>query len=766
MPPESLVTTDVTAVRVLIVGRVQGLGVRPAAARLAARLHVVGSATNTADGLTLELEGSSAAVEQFLHDFPGSLPTGACFDQMLVEPLEPHHRRGFSLSAERDDGTGTAAVPLDRVVCENCLREVRSAEDRCADYPFTSCTSCGPRYSIVEAMPYDRAATTMDAYRLCDRCRNEYCEPEDRRFHAQTNACPACGPQVKLVDEAGRITTGGSALDAAAAALGDGRIVALKGLGGYQLLVDAASSESVRHLRERKGRKTKPLAVLVRSLDEAERLALLNDAERRLLADPAGPIVVVRRRAEATLAAEVALGFDSVGLMLPTTPLHALLCDRVRRPLVCTSGNREGQPLAYDEQDAERELRGITDVWLHHDRAIARPVDDSVARLVAGSPCFLRMARGYAPLVLPWSAGNIDVQFVAFGGEQKSAIALWNGSQAVLCPHVGDLTGAAICERWVEQLESLATLYGVSLESAEIVHDRHPDYFSTGWAARYRRRQSVQHHHAHIAAVLLEHGELNREVLGLAWDGTGYGDDGTVWGGECLRATGRDYRRVTHLRLLPLVGGARAIREPWRVATAAVADALGPDAAAQLAWSDVAPAQVRSVITAMSRPRLSPSTSSIGRLFDAVAALTLGTTTAEDDGLPAMLLEQACDVTADGAYEFDYQPATGTIDWRPVVADVVGDIRRGTSPGAMAMRFHRAVADLAGLLAAAYPDLPLATAGGVFQNAVLGKLLAERVADRSAGWLRSQIVPPGDGGLAAGQLAVAAARWFSENQKA
>jgi hydrogenase maturation protein HypF len=760
MSPESLVTVDLKAVRVSIVGRVQGLGVRPAAARLAARLQIAGSAMNTADGLTLELEGSPSAVEQFLHDFPGFLPADACFDQMLVESLEPQHRRGFRLSAKHDDGSGTAAVPLDRIVCENCLREVRRADDRRAEYPFTSCTSCGPRYSIVEVMPYDRAATTMDAFRMCDRCRGEYRGPEDRRFHAQTNACPRCGPQVRLVDEAGRITTGGSALDAAAAALGDGRIVALKGLGGYQLLVDATSVEAVRRLRERKGRKTKPLAVLVRSLDDAERLALLNDAERRLLADPAGPIVVVRRRAEATLTAEVAPGSNSVGLMLPTTPLHALLCDRVRRPLVCTSGNREGKPLAYDEQDAERELRGITDVWLHHNRTIARPVDDSVVRVVAGSPCFLRMARGYAPLVLPRPVGNIDVPLVALGGEQKSAIALWNGSQAVLGPHVGDLTDAAICERWVEQLESLATLYGISLDSAEIVHDRHPNYFSTGWGARYLRRQTMQHHHAHIAAVLLEHGELNREVLGLAWDGTGYGDDGTVWGGECLRATGRDYRRVAHLRLLPMVGGERAIREPWRVATAAVADALGPDTAAQLAWPDVAPAQVQSVITAMSRPRLSPSTSSMGRLFDVVAALTLGTATAEDDGRPAMLLEQSCDVSDRGMYAFDYQVETGMIDWRPVVAGVVGDLHRGTSPGAVAMRFHRAVAELAGLVAAAHPDLPLVTAGGVFQNAVLVELLIERVADRGTGWLRSQIVPPGDGGLAAGQLAVAAARWF------
>lgn len=758
MSTESLTASDVRAVRIRIAGRVQGLGVRPAAARLAARLQLAGSAANTSDGLTLELEGRRAAVDTFLAAFPEALPPGATIDRLDVEPELPRGRSGFQIAARCDEGVGAAAVPPDRAVCNDCLREVRDSADRRRDYPFTSCTACGPRYSIIEAMPYDRPATAMDRFSMCSACGREYRTAADRRFHAQTNACPECGPHVRAVNGAGRTVEGGEAIDAAVTALRNGRIVALKGLGGYQLLVDATSADAVGRLRDLKRRKSKPLAVLVSSWEEAERLASLTDAERRLLVDPAGPIVVVRRRAEARLASDVAPGFGTIGLLLPTTPLHAILCDRVGRPLVCTSGNREGEPLVYDERSAESKLRGIADVWLHHDRIIARPIDDSVVRIVAGSPCFLRLARGYAPHVLPMPSGMRDEPLAAFGGEQKSAVALWNGSQAVLGPHVGDLMSAVACERWVEQLESLASLYGISLDAAEIVHDRHPDYFSSGWGRRYRRRQVVQHHHAHIAAVLLEHGELDREVLGLSWDGTGYGDDGTVWGGECLRATAGEYRRVTWLRPFPLIGGEQAVREPWRVATALVAESIGHDAAARLNWPDVSPTQLRAVVDLLSRSRLCPFTSSMGRLFDAVAALSLGVTTADDEGRPAMLLEEACELDGGGAYAFGYEAKSGEIDWRPVIAAVVYDIRSGMAPGVVAMRFHRAVADLACVIADVHADLPLVTAGGVFQNAVLGELLIERLAARRGGWFRPQSVPPGDGGLAAGQLAVAAAR--------
>lgn len=759
MSTESLTAATDHARRIRVFGRVQGLGVRPAAARLAVRLRLVGRVSNTCDGLTIELEGSREAIERYLAGFVDALPAGATVERMEVEADPPRqYFATFEIASRSDIGAGHAAVPVDRNVCAICLNEVRDPTSKRYNYPFTSCTDCGPRYSIVDAMPYDRPATTMREFAMCRACSREYLAADDRRFHAQTNACPTCGPECRLVDAEGRTSGGGVAIATAAAALRAGRIVAIKGLGGYQLLVDATSPEAVRRLRERKNRRTKPLAVLVASLESAGDFALLSDAERRLLVDPSGPIVVVRRRPEAHLAADIAPRFQSLGLLLPTTPLHALLCDQVARPLVCTSGNREGEPLVYDEAHAERELSGIADLWLHHDRRIVRPIDDSVVRVIAGEPRFLRLARGFAPHVLPPFTKSLDTPIIALGGEQKAALALWNGSQAVLGPHIGDLTSVAACERWSEQLNEFAALYGVAPESAAVVHDRHPDYFTSRWAERYPNRQGVQHHHAHVAAVLLEHGALDREVIGLAWDGTGYGDDGTAWGGETLRATARDFRRIGRLRPFALFGGEQAIRQPYRLALALVCDALGPDAAARLSWPDVAPAQIAPLIDLALRSRLSPRTSSMGRLFDAVASLTLGVAHSGDEGRPAMLLEEACEFGASGRYAFRFDVDHGEIDWRPLVAAVVDDVGCGVEPGVIAMRFHRAVADLVCSTAAAYRDFPLVTTGGVFQNAVLGELLVERLSTHSAGWLRPLVVPPGDGGLAVGQLAVAAAR--------
>jgi hydrogenase maturation protein HypF len=757
MSSPSLIGAELRAVRVRIAGRVQGLGVRPASARLASRLGVSGSVANTAEGVVLELMGTHASIEEYLAAYAAALPAGACVESMQIEAIAPLTHRGFRFAESKCVGGVATSVPCDIVACPECLSEVRDPRARRYRYAFTSCTACGPRYSIVAAMPYDRPATTMRRFALCRHCDDEYRDSEDRRFHAQTIACSECGPRVWFVDDTGQAVGDHAALDAAAAWLLEGRIVALKGLGGYQLLADATSTEAVRRLRRRKHRPVKPLAVLVGSLGEAARLASLCAAAERLLSDRTGPIVVVRRRDDALLSSEVTAGLRSVGIMLPTTPLHALLCDLVQRPLVCTSGNREGEPLVYEQQAAETTLRGLADAWLHHDRPILRPIDDSVVRVIDGEPCFLRLARGHAPLVLPWARVN-RTSLIALGGEQKSAVALANGAQAVLGPHIGDLTSASVCERWEEQMESLARLYGIESNEASFVHDLHPEYFSTQWAARFPRRLGVQHHHAHIAAVMLEHGALDRAVLGLAWDGTGYGEDHTIWGGECLIATSRNYRRVAWLRPFTLLGGEQAVREPWRVAVALVRDALGPQAAMQLHWPEVSPEQIQAAVELACKPHLSPRTSSMGRLFDGVAALTLGVSQALDEGRPAMLLEDACDCAASGQYSFAAREDNSASDWRPVVSAIVNDLQRNVNPGVIAMRFHRAVANLAIAQANADPQLPLVTGGGVFQNAVLMELMAVGLSARRAGWLRPRALPPGDGGLAAGQLAVAAAR--------
>ena len=765
MPTQSLTRETVQAVRIVVVGRVQGLGARPTAARVAANLRLAGSIANTADGLLLELEGPAIDLETFLHDFRDALSAGAEIDELRSTSIAPRGLVGFEIGESDGGNVRGAAVPPDQVACPQCIAEVRDLSDRHHAYAFTSCTICGPRYSILEAMPYDRATTSMRRFTMCAECSGEYRNLDDRRFHAQTNACPKCGPRLILQDADGRSLDGGAALQGAVEALRLGKVVALLGIGGYQLLADACSSAAVRLLRERKRRRTKPLAVLIGNLEAAEQLVMLNDAERTLLQSPAGPIVVVRRRAHAPLADEIASGISTVGLMFPTTPLHALLCDQFSGPLVCTSANLEGEPLVYEVASATSELRGIADVWLHHDRPVVRPVDDSVVRIIGDEPCIMRLARGYAPHALPHFPFEMPGSIVALGAEQHSAFALWNGSQAVLGPHIGDLHSVATCERWSKCLESTAELYGVDVSAAEVVHDRHPDYFTTQWARRFSRRHAVQHHHAHIAAVLYEHGVWDREVLGLAWDGTGYGDDGAIWGGECLRTDIREFRRIAWLRPFALPGGDAAVREPWRVAIALAHDALGPEAAHRLPLRGVDTSQIEALFAVMSRRHLAIRTSSMGRLFDGIAAVALGMSIADYEGRPAILLEESCDPKGPGSYTFHWNETTGEIDWRELIVRVAHDLAHGMSPGAVAMRFHRAVADLATTLAAAHPELPLVTSGGVFQNQMLGELLAERVGNRSAGWLRPTSIPPGDGGLAAGQLAIAAARAAMRNRQ-
>lgn len=759
MPTESLAYESVQAVRVTIVGRVQGIGARPTAARLAEKRGLAGSIANTPDGVLLELEGAAADLTAFLQEFRDALPAGAEIRELRCEACTPRGLIGFEIRGSSGGVARAAAVPQDQAACPRCLAEVRDASDRRHAYAFTSCTSCGPRYSILEAMPYDRSTTSMRDFFMCDTCAREYRVQNDTRYHSQINACPKCGPRLTLHDAAGRsVVVGDDALRGAVEALRLGKIVALLGVGGYQLLTDACSSKAVGRLRERKRRPVKPLALLLGTLAAAEQLTLLNDAERKLLQNSAGPIVVVRRRPDAPLAVEVAPGLSSVGVMLPTTPLHAVLCDQFSGPLICTSANLEGEPLVYQSAAAGSELHEIADVLLSHDRPVIRPVDDSVVRVIGGETCIIRLARGYAPHTLPPIPYDIPEPIVALGGEQHSAFALWNGYQAALGPHIGDLQSVAACARWCECLESTAELYGVDLSAARMVHDRHPDYFSTQWSRRFTGSESVQHHHAHIAAVLYEHAVWDRQVVGLAWDGTGYGDDGTIWGGECLCADVGDFRRIAWLRPFALLGGDAAIREPWRIAAALAYDVLGPERTRRLRFGGVETSRLENMLTLMSRPRFTARTSSMGRLFDGIAALVLGTTTAAYEGRPAILLEESCDPSDDGSYAFRLNMTTGEIDWREVIAHVVEDVVKGTSPGAVAMRFHRAVADLAAELASQHPQLPLVTSGGVFQNKILGELLAARVSRRPAGWLRPRSLPPGDGGLAVGQLAIAAAR--------
>ena len=756
MRTATLIHSAMTARRIVLRGRVQGLGVRPAVARAAHRLDLFGMVRNVRAGLEIEIEGSPDAVDRFVAELDVMLPSGAAYGLEQIAEIPPSGRQAFRIEPSLADGQAIGVVPVDRAICAECLAEVRDPRNRRFGYAFTSCAACGPRYAILERMPYDRATTSMRDFPRCAVCEREYRDPGDRRFHAETICCAHCGPRPWATDGESR-RADDAAIDWVAEVVRHGGIAAIKGIGGYQLLVDATRPPAVRRLRRRKRRPAKPLAVMVASFAEAEGVASLSDTERYWLSTAENPIVVARRSGRCALANEVALDCGDIGLLLPSSALHALLLERIGRPVVCTSGNVEGEPLAYTELAAEQRLRGIADIWLHHDRRIVRPIDDSVVRVVAGDLCVIRAARGLAPYGLDGNDGHPGEPIVAFGGELKSATALWTGRDAVLAPYVGDLSDAETCQRWVESYAALRQLYDVS--PTTIARDRHPDYFTSRVAEKCSAPSlAVQHHHAHAAAVLWEHRRCDESAVALVWDGAGYGDDGASWGGECLLASLADYQRVAHLLPFSLPGGDAAVREPWRVAVSLAALAgVRPESLRNL-WPNVLEARIGQVWYLASRIGLSPQTTSMGRLFDGVAAIAFQASTAGFEGQLAMRLETAYEPTAPGYYSIDWRPDEGVMDWRSLIREVVDDKLRGVSPGAISARFHRALADLIACVSEHYSLLPLVTSGGVFQNAVLGELVADRVGDRPRGWLRPRRVPPGDGGLALGQLAVALAR--------
>jgi len=626
------------ALRIELVGSVQGLGVRPAIARWARELNLVGTVENSACGVLIHIEGPTAAIDTFRRALGERLPTGTSIESRLDQSVGCLGANDFSIQRSSAGSSLAARVPRDLATCQQCLAELRSADNRRHGYAFTTCTSCGPRYSLIEAMPYDRAATSMDRFTPCPQCGQEYSRPEDRRFHSQTNSCPTCGPALWLSAGAGSaMIHGDGAMQAAIRQLQSGAILGVRGIGGYQLLVDATSPSAVERLRQRKRRFGKPLAVMVADPQVMARWAYASEPELQCLTGPANPIVLLAARRVQGLAASVRDGFDAIGVMLPSSPLHDALARGLGRPLVVTSGNHEGEPLAY-ASTIDAAAAGLADVWLEHDRPIARPIDDSVVRVIHRKAASVRLARGLAPWPLDLQAPRL----LALGAHQKAAIALSNSAQAVLGPHIGDLDSESARERYLLHIRDMCRLYGMTPEL--LVCDQHPDYFSSRWAAEQSiPTMAVQHHHAHVAAGMLDAGWLDRRVLGVAWDGTGYGSDGTIWGGEFLVATATESHRMACLRPFLLPGGEAAVREPWRVAVSLVHQSLGAATAAQLRFAGVTPAAVEQIVHLLEHPRLCVTTTSAGRLFDGAAALILGRCIAEFEGQPAMLLESAAD---------------------------------------------------------------------------------------------------------------------------
>lgn len=756
------------AVRLNVAGQVQGVGFRPFVHRLAVQCQLGGRVANTTDGVVIELEGREEDVEQFRRRLATDSPTPADVAAVDASAAPMVGRTTFTIDASHPDGSVGTRVPPDLALCAECRRELFDPADRRYCYPFTNCTACGPRYSIIERIPYDRARTTMSRFAQCHACESEYSSPADRRFHAEPNACPTCGPAVALWDETGRcVSDATGAIPMAADLLRRGGIVAVKGLGGFQLIVRADDVAAIQRLRRCKHRPAKPLAVMTPDLATAERLVVLGSMERRVLMSPQNPIVLARRRAGRVPDA-IAPSLNDVGVFLPTTPLHALLLAELGAPVVATSGNRGDEPIVIDECEAVEQLQGIADAFLVHDRPIRRRIDDSVVAVIDGRATALRLARGYSPLPLPALEQFDGPPILALGGHQKSALALWNGRQALLGPHIGDLDAQPTRSAMGRTASDLGALYKCAPDI--VVCDLHPDYFTTRWAEQSGRQVfQVQHHHAHIAAAQVEHGLLDREVLGIAWDGTGFGTDGTLWGGEFLRVEGVRFLRTASLLPLPLPGGEAAIRHPGRIAFSLLhsigqTKRMTPHGLERMGVTS----QEAVVFSAMLDRNINVVWSSgVGRLFDAVAALIIPMAEITFEGEAAMRLEAVADPSIEESYTipprvFDSLPVGDAAiprgDWRPMIAAIVEDLKRDVPPSLIAARFHNALAGWAVQCVENHPDRPIVLAGGCFQN----RLLTERVADklRSLGreCLTPGLIPAGDGGLAAGQLAVAMAQ--------
>ncbi|WP_028484662.1 carbamoyltransferase HypF [Thioalkalivibrio sp. ALE17] len=744
--------------RLVVTGRVQGVGFRPFVAALAKRLALAGTVGNTPEGVVIQVEGDAARLDAFRSALAQEAPVAARVNDISVSPVTPTGAAGFRLTTGPNRGGAPALAP-DRAPCPDCLAEIRDPTARRYRYPFTACTACGPRWSIATALPWDRAGTTLHDFPLCPACRAEFENPGDRRFHAEAMACPDCGPRLLLrAPDGTEQATGDAALEAAVAALRAGQILALKGAGGFQLLADATREEAIARLRARKQRPEKPLAVLLPDGDWLDCLAHVSDAERGLLDAPEAPIVLVDRKIDAPLAGNIAPGLNRLGLMRAATPLHQLLLDALAIPLVCTSGNRSGEPLCIDSEEAVARLGGIADAILDHDRPIARPLDDSVFQIAAGQPQCLRVGRGAMPLRIPLPQPGLVT--LALGGHLKAAPALALNREVVVGAHVGDLDSDPALRRLDSEARALAGLCGVQTE--RITCDRHPDYASTTLAERPGVPVfPVQHHHAHAAACLAEHG-VQDPVLALVWDGAGLGTDGTLWGGECLTVDADgDWQRAGHLRPFRLPGGEAAIREPRRALLGLLHAHFAGDTAALAAsparalFSD---AEWAPLLRALDRGVNAPWTSSVGRLFDAVAALTGLRTGAGFEGQAAMLVQQAAEAAPGvvDAPDLELENAMPwQADWGPLITALLAAKAGGAAPGAIAARLHSALARFAVAAARTGERETVALTGGCFQNRHLLQCCVAALRDAGFRPLWPRAVPPNDGGLALGQAVVA-----------
>ena len=749
---------DTVRLHVRVEGLVQGVGFRPFVHSLARRMGLAGSVSNDSAGVTVEVEGARGSLDLFLRLLETEAPPLASIERIVSREQAALGEREFVIA--RSNGRAderTALISPDMATCADCLRELFDPSDRRYRYPFINCTNCGPRFTIVRGVPYDRSATTMAPFTMCAACAREYADPTDRRFHAQPVACAACGPQLSLTDGRGH-ELADDAISGAVRLLREGRILAVKGLGGYHLAVLAADEAAVNRLRARKHREEKPFAIMAPDLRIARCLAELTVDEARLLSSPRAPIVLVRRRTDASVARAAAPGNRYLGLMLPYTPIHHLLAHELRSPIVLTSGNVSDEPIAYRDADARERLDVIADAFVTHDRAIETRTDDSVVRSVRGVAMPVRRSRGYAPRPIGL-ARSLARPVLACGAELKSTICVAKDHRAFVSHHLGDLENYEALRAFTEAIASFRRLFDVT--PAVVAHDLHPEYLSTKWALEHAEAPlvAVQHHHAHVASCLADNG-VDERVIGVAFDGLGYGTDSTLWGGEFLVADLAGFERAGHLATVAMPGGAAAIREPWRMAAAHLDLVYGADAP-PVAVAERNAARWPAIVDLAHAGVNAPLTSSMGRLFDAVAALLGVRDVVTYEGQAAIELEQLADPVETGAYPARFTEEAGGFELRTadLVGAIVDDLLARVPTPAIAARFHngvaRAVVEGCRLVRERVGIETVALSGGVFQNVILLDRATDLLEADGFAVLRHRQVPCNDGGISLGQAVVA-----------
>ena len=736
--------------RIRVTGTVQGVGFRPFVYQLAHRLGVGGWVCNTGGGVLIEAEGDEQVVRQFADSIRSEAPSLARVSDLQSVPIAPTGSEGFEIIASLQGGEIQPIVPPDVAVCPECTSDFLSPANRRYRYPFTNCTNCGPRFTIIERVPYDRPNTTMKDFVMCRECRSEYENPMDRRFHAQPNACPVCGPHLSLD---GQALGDSEVISRAASLLREGKVLAIKGLGGFHLACDARNSEAVETLRTRKGRGGKPLALMCADMDEVRRICEVDLASEAMLLSPEKPILLMPALPDNGISPLIAPGIKTLGVMLPYTPLHQLLLGESPPSLVMTSGNLSEEPIAHKDDEAAKRLGHIPDHMLTHNRPIHMACDDSVARVFGGVPMIIRRARGYVPHPIEL---DMDMpQILACGGDLKSTFCLTKGRLALLSQHLGDLDNAPTMEHYRNTVDHFCRFFAVEPEI--IAHDLHPDYHSTRFALTLDGPKiAVQHHHAHIASCMAEN-HLAGPVIGVALDGTGYGTDGRIWGGEFLIADYSDFRRAAHLAYVPLPGGDAAVRRPGRMALSyLVHSSLITHHSSLLPKEEAYAVKVQ-----IERGLNAPLTSSMGRLFDAVSALLGICSEVTYEGQAAIELEARADGPTDRTYDFDM--LEDQIDVRPMIRQIVEETRRGTPVGEISSTFHSTIAEMVARVCRSIRDETglnqVALSGGVFQNVLLLGMTLERLKASGFQVFRHSAVPTNDGGISLGQAAVAAGRY-------